>query len=90
MTVVHFLACLGISYQRSGEVFTSLVAMSNPLEGSVFLYDVCNIEILYEVNFVNWYLCVVYAGEIHGTVILFSDEAWCYLSGYMTFWKNGY
>jgi len=34
--------------------------------------------------------CAVYAGGIRATFILFSGEAWFYLSRYINFWKNNY
>ena len=34
-------------------------------------------------NSVNWHFHVMYAGKTDHTLILFSDEAWFHLSGYV-------
>jgi hypothetical protein len=41
-------------------------------------------------NFVNWDLHGVHAGEIDPTLILFSDKSLCHLSGHVNTQKNSY
>jgi len=36
-----------------------------------------------ELNFVNWYHHVVHAVEVHHMLILFTNEAWFHLCGYV-------